>query len=222
MGGGPPVLGVPKIRPEAVADHIPVEVVKVGFGCGREKEAAGGSGDDIGVRTILKHANVRELQPRRTISVIRHHLAPEILPLATHASGYTLRSPQRHGSIAVGGAEHVRAAGDRPLRILVKVVHGVVFVAKVGTPLVAPAVGSLAISDVVEVVLELLSGHRRTVVPVFLARLNLSEAVVIVHPIGVVFARRAGALVGAVVAVGVRTESGGDGVRRFDGGVKGS
>ena len=66
---------------------------------------------------------------------------------------------------------------------------------------VTAAGGGLPVANVIEIVVELLTRDRRPVGPIFFARNDLAQFVVLIHPIGTVRVRDLRALVGGVVGV---------------------
>ena len=197
------VLGVPRVSPAAVAGEVAVGVVEIGLGGLGEEEGAGVAGDEVGAAgaRTAEDGDVGDAEPDRGGRVIRIQFGAPIRTLAE--GGLEIDGD---GGVAAGAALDLGEAGDGALGVLVEVVGGVGLEAEVGTAGVAAVGGGLAVADVIEAVLELLSGDGGAIGPEAFAGSDLAESVVLVNPVAAVGVGGAGALVGGVVVVGEGVE----------------
>ena len=184
-----PVLGIPGVDPAPVVGQVAVGIILKVFRRLRHIQVAGDA---------VARPDGGGSQPGRVAGVVGAHRAVEILDLAIrrHAVDGDIGVEQRRPDDVIG-ARHV-ALGD-----LVQAVDAVIGRAQVRAVGVAARPGREPVADGVELVLVLLAGHGRAVVPISRPIGHLPQKVILIYPVRAVHKRVLRPLVGGIVIVTV-------------------
>ncbi len=194
------VFSVPAVVPATVLGEVAIGVVGEGLGRGGDEGLAGLAADELGGggRALEGGGAHGELEILRRAGAVEREFVVE--PVAdTIRGGFTI---DLHGRGRGGGAEHGDAGRGAAAEVLVAGVDGV-------DGLQAVLGGGEAVADVVKLVAVGVAGARGGVGVALGGGNDLAESVVSIIPISAVLAGGADALVGGVVIVGRRGDTGG-------------